>query len=286
MERIDRFRRRECWPKDSEVQKVYHKFGAGLGHTREQLEDGLLLIKEWTTRDATREEEGKVIACMRQSIRELSDLHKLCFVGATHGNAALLAMASKKADPDFTEEEEKALAAVLKEQGEGGGKAKGKQQAVKPYSRPGEEEGASMYGIPMMQMARGPAAAGWGWGRMPYLFYAAGYGAQQGWGPGVGGALYGYSEQGGSRAGSAGGQGYAAATKLANNGAENKFPCDNCGSTDHWKSSFNCPNYHIHLSQLAAKAELFRTGGLPAGAGAAVPGSSTALAVPAKKGKW
>ncbi len=62
----------------------------GLGHTKEMLEDSLLLVKEWGRRDATPD--------------ELTDLHKLCFVAAIHRSSVLLVVANKTPDPDFTEE--------------------------------------------------------------------------------------------------------------------------------------------------------------------------------------
>jgi hypothetical protein len=44
-------------------------------------------------------------------------------------------------------------------------------------------------------------------------------------------------------------------SKAVGTGSKGKYPCDNCDSTEKWKSSFNCPNYHIHIHQLAAKVE-------------------------------
>jgi hypothetical protein len=90
-------------------------------------------------------------------------------------------------------------------------------------------------------------------------------------------------EQGGSRRGQLAAamiQGQQAQTncssKAVGTGSKGKYLCDNCDSTEKWKSSFNCPNYHIHIHQLAAKVEALR-----AETGRA---ASTTLVLPAKKG--
>jgi hypothetical protein len=98
------------------MRRVFYKFGNGLGHTKQMLEHSLLQVEEWGRRDATADEQAKVLASIRQSIREHTGLHKLCFVAAIHRSSVLLVVANKTPDPDFTEEEWKALAAVLKQQ--------------------------------------------------------------------------------------------------------------------------------------------------------------------------
>ncbi len=61
------------------------------------------------------DEVAKVMADLRQSVQETAELPKLCYIGVTHGNSALLAMANKRVDRDLKEEEEKAKGAGLKQ---------------------------------------------------------------------------------------------------------------------------------------------------------------------------
>jgi hypothetical protein len=62
----------------------------------------------------------------------------------------------------------------------------------------------------------------------------------------------------------------------ANN--KRRYPCDNCGSMEHWKYEVVCPKYHLHLEQLAAKHAGAR--GQQAGASGGQQGAHLALPPP------
>jgi hypothetical protein len=102
------------------------------------------------------------VGTIRSAVNEVAELHKMCYVGATHGLPIMLAMATKKADPEFTKDDEKALAAALKQQHQamGGGKAKGKLGNPKPYDRSEAEATTSS----------------WGWHGMPFPLHNFMYG--------------------------------------------------------------------------------------------------------------
>ena len=59
----------------------------------------------------------------------------------------------------------------------------------------------------------------------------------------------------------AGGSGTAVQSSAAADGKrpggqqDRKRPCNNCGSLDHWSYNSNCPNYHLYVAGLQAKAE-------------------------------
>jgi hypothetical protein len=106
---VDRLRRTESWARETNFQQLCYRFGCSAGHNREQLEDILLLVTAWNRHDPMDEEQVKVVATLRQSIRELSEMHKLCFIRAQHGDAACMAMVSKRSDPDLTDKDQKGV---------------------------------------------------------------------------------------------------------------------------------------------------------------------------------
>ncbi len=72
----------------------------------------------------TADEQTKVLASIRQSIRELQRFARAVLHRIDAWSSVLLATANKAPDPDFTEEEEKTLAAVRKPQKQEGSRWK------------------------------------------------------------------------------------------------------------------------------------------------------------------
>jgi hypothetical protein len=85
-------------------------------------------------------------------------------------------------------------------------------------------------------------------------------GGQFGGGQFGGGQMYsGHNSGGGAGYSGGGGAGYNGGARAQdNNSNKRKYPCDNCGQMGHWKFQNVCPNYHMHLEQLAAKSATAR----------------------------
>ncbi len=60
--------------RETNLQQLCYRFSCSTGHNREQLEDILLLVTAWNRRDPTDEEQVKVVATLRQSIRSLTQI--------------------------------------------------------------------------------------------------------------------------------------------------------------------------------------------------------------------
>jgi hypothetical protein len=78
------------------------------------------------------------------------------------------------------------------------------------------------------------------------------HGGSQHIGNNSGGQYRNSNQGGGSGGGSSGGSGAA---------KKRTYPCDNCGSYDHWKSSPGCPKFYIYLDGLKAKSLSMQGGG-------------------------
>jgi hypothetical protein len=141
---------------------------------------------------------------------------------------------------------------------------------------------------PMSGMA--PPMGGWTMGGPTGTTYGSGqYGYNGNYGVGQFnggqyGGQYGYHYGSGQHIGNGSGgqyrnsnQGSGGGSSCASGGKKRTYPCDNCGSYDHWKSSPGCPKFYIYLDGLKVRS-LAMQGGSNQDPGA---GPSGYLALPA-----
>jgi hypothetical protein len=291
-DRLDRYRWREGWERNTLERRFCYTAATMVAQVLEDQEDSVLKV-------AAADFAGKDAALqgMRRSAMDLQKLYLQLETGNKYGfNIAEKFFDRKSAVQGLTEEQEKLLKAIIKEEGgeaSGSKSKKAKQDNGKEEPKAGGSgSGAGASWGDGAQAGGSGGGAGPGWGFAPPFPYAqpnmgsfaAGYPGMMmgGWpappnqafgGGGYGGgAQYGmvgqqsYPQQGGGYGqGGAGGSGYGQGGAGGGNqggagtsgrGAANnkrRYPCDNCGSMEHWKYEVVCPKYHLHLEQLAAK---------------------------------
>lgn len=241
--RMDRFKARESWDKEGVQQRMHLQMAAQLQASKEMMEDTLLKIKP-----ATVVMEGKDahLAAMRQEINKVEEAYMQIQVYAVYGSKATEELYGKpKMSGKLSEDMEKKLEKFLKE---------GKE-SKKPKLEQASKQTTQQQMVP-----------NWGW-NMPGMGYFPMAGAMNVPGYGFGG----YPHQMQQTVGAAPRQTGGAVPP------KKRYPCDNCGSTEHWKSNPACPNFHLFLQIQAAKAEEMRKGqGTAAAATPAIGGPQPA----------
>jgi hypothetical protein len=313
-DRLDRHRWREGWERNTIERRFCYTAATMVALALEDQEDNVLKLVavDFAGKDA-------VLQGMRRTATDLQKIYLQLETASKYGfNISEKFFDRKSAVQGLTEEQEKLLKAIIKEEGgeTGGSKSKkAKLDSGKEEPKAGGSGGGAGPGW-------GDGGAGPGWGYAPPFPYAqpnmgsfaAGYPGMmmggwpappnQGFGGGAygGGGQYGMAGQqgffqqgGGYGQGGVGGNGYShggaggggtqggagSSGRGAGNGAGNnkrRYPCDNCGSMEHWKYEVVCPKYHLHLEQLAAKHAGAR--GQQAGAAGGQQGPHLALPPP------
>jgi len=260
-ERATRGRKMEDWPKREPIEKVLVNLGKRLTAIQELTEDMLVTLGAATeaTAAATR---TTVTNQLRVQYAVTTEALKHAELDCRYGVGTADQLYDHAAEVSYMSDgEAKALKDLLKKRAEAaaGADGKGKSKFIpnKPYERPG-------YSKPETQ-------AGWPWAPPPTMPMAAmsmppmGMGQMYGW-P-MGGAQFPGMAQGGlptmpmgmpAASGAAAASPGPAAGAGGHGGGRKRFPCDNCGSMEHWKSSPSCPNYHLFVSAQLTKAEAFR----------------------------
>jgi len=261
-ERATRGRKMEDWPKREPVEKVLVNLGKRLTAIQELTEDMLVTLGAATeaTAAATR---TTVTNQLRVQYAVTTEALKHAELDCRYGVGTADQLYDHAAEVSYMSDgEAKALKELLKKRAEAAagtdGKGKGKFVPNKPYERP-------------PGYAKPETPAGWPWTAPPPMPMAAmsmppmGMGQMYGWplgGPqftgvaqgGLSNMPMGMQAVGGAAAASPG----PAAGASGQGGGRKRFPCDNCGAMEHWKSSPSCPNYHLFVSAQLTKAEVFR----------------------------
>jgi len=227
-------------------QKMHLQMAAQLQSAKEMLEDSVMKIKP-----AAVVMDGKAehITAMRQEITKVEDAYMQMQVFAVYGTKVTEELYGKpKMSGKLSDDMEKKLEKVLKE---------GKE-AKKPKMEQQNKQG---------QMGQQQMMPNWGWS-MPGMGYFPMAGAMSMPSYGYGGFPQQMQQAAGGPSKQAGG---AVPPKK-------RYPCDNCGSTEHWKSNPACPNFHLFLQIQAAKAEEMRKGQNATAAPATVTGGTQSTA--------
>ncbi len=239
------------------------------------------------------EAEGKVVLLsgMRRTAKDLLEIYSQINAANIYNfNIVEQLFNGKTSVEGLSDDQQKLLKNIIKEEHSAGKSKKVKETESKPYERPAAAEVASTLGVevgwgfapPFLyvqqapQFAGGvfpdmvmqawpqmPGAGGQGYGQLHFGqvgsdMYGGGQGrGQQGGGQFSGGQMYG-GQNNGSGAGysGGGGAGYSGRARGQNNNSNNKrkYPCDNCGGMGHWKYQNVCPNSYMYLEVLAAKS--------------------------------
>jgi len=238
-DRLERFKSRETWEKDTQQQKMHLQMASQLQSAKEALENMVLKIKPAEVVMATKDEQ---LALARQEIQKIEEAYMHMEVYAVYGNKVAEELYGKpKMSGKLPEEMEKKLDKLLKE--------------TKEAKRPKIESAAKQSQQAVNNMPN------WGWGMPNMGYFPTGGGMAM---PNFG--FGGYQQQMAPAV--------AAPPKQAGGvPVKKRYPCDNCGSVDHWKSNPVCPNFHLFLQLQAAKAEEIRKGSTPATPAAATGGA-------------
>jgi hypothetical protein len=313
-DRLDRYRWREGWERNTIERRFCYTAATMVALALEEQEDNVLkvAVAEFAGKDA-------VLQGMRRTATDLQKVYLQLETASKYGfNITEKFFERKSAVQGLTEEQEKLLKAIIKEEtGEvsGSKSKKAKQDSSSEESKAGGSGGGVGQGWGDGGQGGGSGGgAGPGWGFAPPFPYtqpnmgsfAAGYPGMmmsgwpappsQGFGGGGygGGGQYGmvgqqgmagqqsYPQQGSGygHGGTGGGgtQGGAGTSGRGTGNTKRRYPCDNCGSMEHWKYEVVCPKYHLHLEQLAAKHAGAR--GQQGGAAGGQQGSQLALPPP------
>jgi hypothetical protein len=210
---------------------------------RETMEDQLVRLLAFPAGDMRTE----MLTVTRKLVTRLSEKYKKLELAVKHGWSFASKMFDQgEAVEGLTEAQQKTMKNLLKdvEPEKGGGKVSKPEQAKKPYSKDGGGGGDGSFG--------------WGWGGWPqfpqippnsYVWNSAA-------GPASASVFYGHQA---SQRGGGGGavSSYGSGGGGSNSGAARKgkiYPCDHCGSYEHWKQSVSCPNFFMYQQQQAERA--------------------------------
>ena len=260
--RLATTRRRDTWKRDTELERHLHSTAEVTAATRTEFEDAVVAAGLLPAEDITKEAK---LRAGRRAWTRMDNLYKRLEVATKFGlKAAERLFDAQEEVEGITQEEEKRLTKVLKQledetKEKTGRKRRDREETDEAEYRPQENYmmygGGGGYG----QMGGGmPMQAPWGWD--PAQGQGYGYGPTGGW-PGFGGGPMAFGQGGQIQyQGSSGGNSAAAGAATTGQGADKgglvnkKKICINCGSNDHISYNPICPNYSIHMQQLAAKA--------------------------------
>jgi hypothetical protein len=321
-ERLKRQRAREAWKRGTALEKYLYNLGTVTASALEDQEDNVLRL-------VALEAEGKAVllAAMRRTAKDLLEIYSQINAANLYNfNIVEQLFDGKTAVEGLSEDQQKLLKNIIKEEHSAGKAKKEKETENKPYDRPAAAEAAATSGagvgwgyappFPYVQQApqfaggvfpgmvmqawpQMPGAGGQGYGQSNFGGGQGGgqqgggqfgggqfSGGQFGGGQFSSGQMYGGNNSGGGAGYSGGGgAGYGGGARAQDN--KRKYPCDNCGQMGHWKFQNVCPNYHMHLEQLAAKSATARAAqqqGGPAGGFQQPTGSTLALPPPPPPG--
>ena len=240
--RAGRYKRRETWKQEDQTGKILYEAGMAVGNAMEGLEDVLRELAEEGDYGAAA--RARRVTELRKQVKEAQAVYKKIECGAKHGWSMAVAVYETHLETaDMTEEEAKRLQAELKSRK----KVEGENQKGGKYKIPKlkHEEPETV----TQQVAAAPT---WNWQNMmpPAMLQAMMMGGM----PMMGmGNMPQWNNAGGS--GTAVQSSAAADGKRPGGQQDRKRPCNNCGSLDHWSYNSNCPNYHLYVAGLQAKAE-------------------------------
>jgi hypothetical protein len=293
-ERMKRQRAREAWKRETALQKYLYNLGTVTASALEDQEDNVLRL-------VALEAEGKatLLAGMRRTAKDLLEIYSQINAANIYNfNIVEQLFDGTTAVEGLSDDQQKLLKNIIKEEHSAGKSKKEKEPENKPYDRPvatgaaatsgggvgwgyappfpyvqqpPQFAGGVFPGMVMQAWPQMPGAGGQGYGQLNFGpaggdMYGGGQGGGQqgggqfGGGQFSGGQMYGGNNSGGGAGYSGGGgAGYSGGARAQdNNSNKRKYPCDNCGQMGHWKFQNVCPNYHMHLEQLAAKSATAR----------------------------
>ena len=265
MFRASTARKREAWKRDTELERLLYSTASAVATTRDEFEDA---VRAAGAMAADVPEKEARLRAARRSWSRMDEVYKRLEVAAKYGLGVAEEVFDAQTEVDgITQEQEKKLGRVLKKM----------EENVKEKTSRKRREGGLYEELDTRGAADGGFSGGFGGGSFgPYTAAPAfwdpnftatapgyGYGTAPVWqGYGMPPPLsYGQPsqmfQQGNFNNAAAGGQDGAGQTTKAPI-AKRKTICINCGAHDHVSYNPACTNYHIHLQQLAAKAESLR----------------------------